>query len=879
VRNKLAELGRRFMALFRRGQFDADLEEEMRLHQELREREQVERGVSPEEAYYAAQRRFGNKLVLREESRDTWGWNWLETLLQDLRHGLRQLRRNPGFTLVVVLTLTLGIGATTTIFTLVYSTLLRSLPFPHSDRIVAIHDARIEGRSTGGLVTGPRFFDIQARSRSFESLAFFYFDESTLVAGRKLPLAVEAAGASVGFWDVFGTAPVLGRTFQAADDMPHAPQTVVLSYPAWQRIFGGARGVIGQQVTLDQRAATIIGVMPRHFSAPGGVDLWYAAQLVPGTWGSYRGEGLRFLNVFGRLRPGVTLERARSDLNRIGEQLRREYPRSDASWRFTSETLRDARYGDVRPALLALLIASALLLLMACINVANLLLSRATTRRREVALRRALGASARRVAVQFLIESAVLALAGGCAGIASAFALSRSLAPSLPGTLGRPGAVHMDGTVTGVALLISLGTGIAFGLAPVLEVRRVQLQSALKQGETRLGGSSGNWLRSVLVGVQVGLSLVLLVGASLLAESLWNLVKQPLGFEPDHVLTFSLPVPWDTKAVQARNFYDDVQQRIDHLPGVMAAGQIDAPPTVDWHSRNNFDADWLPQIAGHPAINAENRSIAGNLLAAMGTPLLAGRAFTAEDQTSKLPPVLVNQALVREFMPHGNPIGHRLLTNGKAHEIVGVVADVRGTSGSIAAEPGPVVYWPANAYGDTRRYFLVRTKVPPEQLVEAIRRQVYQADPRQSIGHIATMDQLLGDAVAEPRLNAVVLASFAVIALVLACVGIYGVVSYMVKQRTHEIGIRMALGAQKSDVLGMFMRQGLKLTLAGVGVGISGALALTRFLTSLLYGVRTTDPITFIAVSLILLGVALLACYVPARRAANVDPMVALRYE
>ncbi|HEV2416420.1 MAG TPA: ABC transporter permease [Terriglobia bacterium] len=868
----LTRFGRRMLMLLRHGQFDSDLEEEMRLHQELREQEQVKQSTSPEEAHYAAQRRFGNKLVLREESRDMWGWNGLETLIQDGRFGLRQLRRNPGFTLVIVLTLTLGIAATTTIFTLVYSTLLHRLPYPQANRIVAIHDTRIQGRSTGGLVTPPRFFDIQARSRSFKSLAFFYFDESTLVAGRKLPITVNAAGANAGFWDVFGTRPMLGRTFRAADDVPHAPQTVVLSYPAWERIFGGDRGVIGKQVTLGQRAATIIGVMPRDFSAPGGVDLWHPVQFVSGNWGGYRGEGLRFISVFGRLRPGVPLARAQSDLNRVGEQLRREYPQSDGAWRFTSETLRDARYGDVRPALLVLLMASALLLLMACINVANLLLSRAIARHREVALRRALGASGRRVALQFLVESGLLALAGGAAGIALAFALSRTLPSSLPGALDRPGAVHMDWIVTGVALLLSLGTGFAFGLAPVLEARKVQVQSALKQGEARVGGSSGNRLRNMLVGVQVGLSLVLLVGASLLVESLWNLTKQPLGFEPEHLLTFSLVLPWNTKAQQARNFYEDVQQRIEHLPGVIASGQIDAPPTVDWHLRNNFDADWLPQIAGNPAINAENRSIAGNLLAAMGTPLLAGRAFTARDQVSKLPPVLVNQALVREFMPKGDPIGHHLLLNGQAHEIVGIVADVRGTSGSIRVEP-------ANAGGDTHRYFLVRTKVPPEQLVGAIRRQVYQADPRQSIGNIATMDQLLGDDVAVPRLNAAVLASFAGIALLLACVGIYGVVSYMVKQRTHEIGVRMALGAQKSDVLKMVMRQGLRFALAGVGIGIVGALALTRFLSGLLYGVKPTDSLTLIAASLILVAVALLACYIPARRATKVDPMVALRYE
>ena len=872
-------LWQRMRNLGRRDRVDAEIADELGAHIELAVEEAVRSGASEAEARRAARLRFGNPVAVREKTAGADVALLLESLARDARFALRQMRKTPGFTVVIVLTLMLGIGATTAIFTLVYSTLLRGLPFPHADRILAIHDTRLAGRSTGGLMTGPRFFDLQARSRSFQSLTFFYFDESTLIAGKELPISVKAAGASAGFWDVFGIAPMLGRTFNATDDAPNAPQTVVLSYAAWQKIFGGDRGVIGRQVTLMQQGATIIGVMPENFSSPGGVELWHPAHFVAGNWGGYRGDGLRFINVFGRLRPGVTQEQARSDLNRIGEQLRREYPQTDGPWQFTSETLRDARYGTLRPAMIALLLASALLLLIACINVANLLLSRATARQREVALRRALGASAGRVAMQFLIESALLALIGGCAGIAAAFALTRSLATSLPGYLGRPGTVQMDWAVTGVALLFSLGTGIVFGLAPMLETRKVQLQSALKQGETRLGGSSGHALRSVLIGVQVGLSLVLLVGASLMGESLWKLMKQPLGFEPEHVLTFSLVLPWNSTPEQTRNFYDDVQRRIESLPGVLAAGQINAPPTMDWHLRNSFDADWLPRTAGQPAINAENRAIAGNLLAAMGTPLLAGRTFTAEDQTAKAPPVLVSQALVREFLPHGNVVGHHLLIDGQASEIVGVVADVRGTSGSIAAEPGPVVYWPANAGGNTHRYFLVRTKIPPEQMVDAIRQQVYQADPRQSIGDVATMDQRLGLSTAAPRLNVSVAASFAGIALLLACVGIYGVVAWFAAQRTQEIGVRMALGATRGEIARLFVRRAMIPAVVGLIAGIGLSLAASRLLRSQLYGVRPDDPRLYAASVVALLLPVLLATLRPALRAANTDPMKALRTE
>jgi putative ABC transport system permease protein len=869
----------RFRELFGKQRLDRDFAAELESHLQMHVEENLRAGMTAEEARRQARVKLGGVEQTKEACREQRGARWLETLLQDVRFGFRMLRKNPGFTAVAVLTLALGIGATTAIFTVVYSTLVRSLPYPEADRIIAIHDARITGRSTGGLMSGPRFFDIQARSRSFQSMAFFYFDPSTLIAGTKLPMSVISAGANAGFWDVFGVAPMLGRAFTAAEDVPNAPETVVLSYSGWQKIFGGDLNVIGRQVKLNQRAVTVIGVMPQSFSPPGGVDLWHAAQLTSSSWGSYRGEGLRFINVVGRLRPDITLERARSDLARVDEQLRREYPASDGPWRFTIETLRENRYGSLRPALLALLIASALLLLIACINVANLLLSRATARRREVALRRALGASAGRVTAQFLTESVMLALAGGAAGIAAAFALVQVFASRLPGILGRPGTVYPDWNVTGITLFICVLVGIAFGLAPTLQSRRVPLNAALKQGEARLGGSAGSALRSVLVGAQVGLCLVLLVGASLFAESLWNLIKRPLGFEPEHLLVFSLTLPWDTKLEETRNFYNDVQQRLEALPRVLSAGQIDAPPMIDWHLRRSYDADWLPRISGQPAINAETRDIAGDFLATLGTPLMAGRAFTPEDEMMKPPPVLINRALAREFPPNGNPIGHHLLLNGEAHEIVGVIGDIRGTSGSITAEPGPEVYLPSNAGGETHRYFLVRTNASPEQLTDSIREQVYQVDPQQSIGGVETMDNLLDQAVMQPRLNMDVVAAFAVIALVLACVGIYGVVAYFAAQRTQEIGVRMALGATRGNVAWLFVRRAIVPAAIGLCGGIMLAVAATRLLRSQLYGVGMNSPMLYVACALALLFPVLLAALQPAVRAAKIDPIEALRYE
>ena len=873
-------LFRKLALLLRRDRFRSELDEEMAFHRAQTQSELEAAGMTAKQARQAAKKQFGNQAKLREQSHEIVGFRF-ESLWQDVRYALRQLMRSPGFAFTAVLTMALGIGATTSIYTLVYATLLRGLPYSEADRILHIEDVRLQGRSTGGLVGLPRFFDVSARNRSFESLGYFYFDHPTLIAGTLLPMPVKAVGANGQFWKLFGVQPLLGRTFEERDCLPNAPDAVVLSYAAWQQFFGGDRNVIDRQVLLDQKQATIVGVMPASFRMPNGIDLWRPSHFTPSQFGDYRHEGTRFINVYARLKPGVTAEAAQADLKAIGGQLQREHPGTDAVWQFGSESLRDNLYGAARPALLVLLIASGFLLLIACINVANLLLSRATVREREVALRRALGASEKRILLQFLTESTLLTLIGGSFGLTASYLLVRAIGSKLPGSLGAPGFVAMNWPVAGFALALSVCAGIAFGLAPAWQNRRVELNAALKHGETRLAGSTGSSLRHALISVQVGLSLMLLVGASLLAQSLWNLMKSPLGFDPDHLLTFAVNMPWNTKAAAIRNFYTGVQQGIESLPGVTAVGQIDALPTTDWHLRSNFDADWLPRIANRPAINAEDRHIAGDYLRAAGTPLLAGRTFTERDFDIKDTPILVNQELVRQYLPGGNPIGkHLLVAGGDSFEIVGVVGNVRGTAGSIAQAVGPEVYWPADSeQGVGQRSFVVRSHVPPEQLTNVIRELVHRVDPQQAVANVRTMHDLISTSVAQPRLNMALLVSFAGIALVLACVGIYGVVAYSVAQRRQEIGVRMALGATRGQISMLFLRRTLTAALIGLACGGVATLTMTRLLRSQLYGVEPNNPMTFLIATLLLLTPVLVASLRPALQAASVDPVEALRME
>lgn len=875
----LCAMRMRLRALFRRDALDYELGEELRYHIEQTTEENIARGMSAAEARRAALLEAGGIELAKEKCRDARRMNWLYDLGRDIRYGLRQLRRSPGLAAAIVVTLMLGIGATTAIFTIVYATLLRALPYPDADRIVRIHDVRLQGRSTGGLVGVPRFFDFTERSKSLASTGFFYFDDTTLIAAAQLPVAVKGAGANANFWKVFGVNPLLGRTFDEKDDRIHAPMVAVLSYGAWQSIFAGDPDVIGRQVTIGQMSTTIVGVMPKQFDVPAGIDLWRPAQYSSGNW-TWRGEGSRFINVVARLAPNVSLASAQSDLRRIGEQLRHEHADTDGAWQFEVLGLRDSLYGTLRPALLVLFAASGFVLLVACINVANLLLARAAVREREVALRRALGASERRIRLQFLSEGALLAISGGVAGLWLTFVLVRTMATKLPGQLGIDDTVQMNWPIAWFAFGLAVACGIVFGLVPAVRNRDAAPSIGLKQGEMHLAGGAGGRGRSAFVSVQVAISLVLLVGATLLGESLWNLVKSPLGFAPEHLLTFRLALPWDANPDVARNFYADVQQRLEALPGVVAVGQTSALPTEDWHLRNNFDADWLPQTDHHDAINAEVRGISGDFLRALGRPLLSGRELLPGDGISSPPRIVVNRTFAQQYLPDGSVIGRHLSDSTGPLEIVGVIADVRGTGGSIAGGVGPEIYFSEDGvHPGTRRSFVVRSQMPPEQLVASIREQVHEVDPQQAVADVAMMDELVDKAVAQPRLNTALLAAFAALTLLLACVGIYGVAAWAVARRFREIGVRMALGATRNQIALLFLSRALKATLIGIVAGTFGAFLLTYFLRSQLYGVTPGNPWVYAIAIPVLLVPVFIATLRPALRAASTNPVDALRTE
>jgi putative ABC transport system permease protein len=870
-RRELAKLG----ALFRRSKPVDDLAEEIRSHIEIEEHENLESGMPPEEAHYAALRRFGNVTLAQERSREMWGWNWTETLWQDVRFGLRQLRKNPGFTAVAVITLALGIGANTAIFSVINAVLLRPLPFPHADRLVQIWETDPQRGVDRGVVSPYNFRDWQSQNHDFAAMAAYGYDHFSLTSGES-PFGLRGLRVSADFFRVFGVRPLWGRDFLANEDQPGAGHVAILSFTAWQNYFGRDPRIVGRKSTLDGEAYTVIGVMPSGFGVPGsGTEIW----ITPAFDLKNLSRSSHGLFAIGRLKPGITLAAARSEANTIARRLAQQYPDTNGHSGIVLIPLQEEIVGNTRSALLVLWGAVGLVLLIACANVASLLLSRGVARSKEFAVRSALGASRSRLAAQLLIESILLAAAGGALGLAFANwgigAIVRTAA------IPRAQGVTLDARVLGFTGLLSILTGIVFGLAPAFASSSTDLNFALKKTLGSINaGVGGVRLRGGLVAGEIALSLVLLVSAGLLIKSLWLLGRVNPGFNPKSVLgvRLSLPESKYPNGLERAAVFKRVIERLAAVPGVESAGGVNDLPFSGSRTTSSFDIEGVPPSSTAEVRQADRRDISPDYFKAMGIPLLKGRRFTDGDNADAPPVAIINEDLARKYWPGRDPIGQKLNLYEKDWEIVGVVGDVKLLD--LAKENTPEMYLPCAQSGSPPwMFFAIQSRLGVSSLIASVRNAVREVVPDEPLYDVRTMEERVEASTAPRRLNAWLLGIFAALALVLSAVGTYGVIAYSVAQRTHEFGIRMALGAERGDVLKLVLGQGIALTLLGVSVGLAGAAGLTRYLSSLLYGVRPNDALTFATVGLLLTTVALLASYIPARRATKVDPMVALRYE
>ncbi len=810
-------------------------------------------------------------------------------LTQDFRYGLRVLRKNPGFAIVAILVLGLGIGANTAIFSVVNAVLLRPLPFSDPDRLVHVWHVPPQ-KSFPGMtrfsVSTANFVDWQQQNNVFEKMAIFTGGRMNLTGGDK-PEFLGAAKVSTDFFDVLGVKPILGRTFVAEEEQLGHDHEVVLTHDFWQSHFAGDRSVVGRTITLNNEPYTVIGVMGPKVSYPD----WKQKIWMPLAWTpkerSNRGEHHSI--VIARLKPGVDLRQAQAEMTTISERLAQQYPADDKDWGARVAPMREDIIGDVRPALLVLLGAVACVLLIACANVANLLLARALARSREIAIRTALGASRARVVRQLLFETIVLALAGGVAGLAVAKLgmglVIKVLGQQLPQSID----ISLDAEVLAFTLGLSILTGILAGLMPAWKLSKSNVNETLKQGG-RSGDSGGNSTRSVLVVCEVALSLVLLAGAGLMIRSLWNLRGANPGFDSSNLLTMAVPMPENRYKTPAENinFWNQVLERVRALPGVESAGSADDLP-LQGGSHQPIAIEGRPVVPMAEQPEVDVRVISTGYLKSMRIPVLRGRDFNENDSLGRQDVILISEAMAKQFWPGESAVGKRLTLTffpNRVREIVGVVRNVK-LDGLDQTEPNATIYTPLaqllpptpeewRSFGGN---LVVRTSSQPENIASAVTRVIHDIDPQQSVTDVMTMEGLMSESIAPQRLNMLLLATFAGLALALAAIGIYSVLSYAVRRRVREIGIRMALGAQIRDVLRLVVFEGMKPALVGLVIGLTGAMLLGRVLAKLVFGVKTTDPATFAAVSILLMAVALLATAVPAYRATRVDPMRTLRDE
>ena len=812
----------------------------------------------------------------------------LQDVLQDVRYAIRMLARNPGFTVVAVLTLALGIGANTAIFSVVRRVLLQPPPYRQPEALVQVFNTYLPAWPQLALSPGD-FQDFRRQSRSFsEMAAYIDIPQGFNLTGQGEPERVQAALADSNFFPMLGAVPVVGRTFAPEQDEPGAAPAALITHRFWQSHFGADPSVVGRTLTLDGRGYTLIGVLPAGFDLSRWADLWLPV-------GQYQddltGHVHHPFSVLARLKPGVSLAEAQAELVTLNHQEELAFPDSHKNWGIATQHLQDPAAAKLRLALFVLFGAVGLVLLIACANIVNLLLARNAARQKEIALRIALGASRTRLVAQLLTESILLALLGGLGGIFLAAASLRALNALVPSELAIIKNTGLDGWVLAFTIGVCFLCGIVCGLVPAIQTLNQDLHTVLKEGGRTSSASSGNKLRSFLVVSQVALALIPLVGAGLLLRSFDRLLSVDPGFRPDHILTMQVDQPaisvaelnkmsndQQTEFFRKQSFqFEQMAERIRNLPGVKAVGGVDVLPLATaLHSASRFliEGQPAPEAGARPV--AQTRTASLGYFAAMGIPLVRGRLFTGADLGGAN--IIINESMAKRFWPDADPIGKRVNLCSLApapcwSPVVGVIGDIHQFG--LEAAPTFDVY----GSGGWLPHFVIRTSSDPVSLAHAVAEEIHKIDPSLPVTHVTTLDGVLAETVASRRFSTVLLGIFAGLALLLAAVGIYGVMSYVVSLRINEIGIRMALGAQPRDIWRLIVGRGAKLALAGVGIGLIGALALTRLLSSLLFEVRASDPVTFGAVALLLTAVALLACYFPARRAMRADPIIALRYE
>src|SRR5262245_33046883 len=818
----------------------------------------------------------------------------MQALLQDLRYGARMLLRRPGFMLIAVITLSLGIGANSAIFSVVNGVLLRELPYREPQRLVMVwSDRPLQAAQKGWTewpFTGADFRDLRDQNQSFEQMAAFEPSQETNITGGE-PESLFGVSATANLFALLGVEAGHGRVFLPEEGQPGNNRVVILSDGLWRRRFGSDPKVVGQTISLNNDPYTVVGVAPAGFQFPPKaglpsqfgfsreVDFFTPLALTPGELND-RGRG--FLIVIARLKSQTGFEQARAEMVGIAERLARQYPDSNKNESVRLTPLHQQVVGNVQTALLALLGAVGFVLLIACANVADLLLARGAAGQKEMVIRAALGAGRGRMIRQLLTESLLLAVLAGALALLLAVWGVDLLRTTLPDTFPRAAGIGVDARVFGFTLVVSLLTGIVFGLIPALQGSRTDLNETLKEGGRSSGGGGHNRLGGLLVVSEVALSLLLLAGAGLTLRSFIRLMSVDPGFDPQNALTVAISLPQSKYGgPQRAAFFQQMLERLRALRGVRSAGAA-FPPLGLWENSDGFRIEGRPPAPpGAPQLFA-SRVVSGDYFKAMKIPLLKGRVFTESESLNQPPVIIINEAMARQYWPNEDPIGKRLISSSDGwrawREIVGVVKDVRYAA--LDKEAKAQMYIPFNHdSGITYRTLVIRADGDPMSLVAAVRSQVQAIDKDQPISHIRTLEELVANSVAQRRFNMLTLAILAGVALLLAAVGIYGVTSYSVEQRRHEIGVRMALGARTGDVLRLLLGQGMKLVAVGVAIGLAAAFALTRLISNLLFGVRATDLVTFSAIAILLAGVAAVACYLPAWRATKVDPMVALRCE